>query len=71
MTQFAREIPTALVSFGQPYYLFDAPHIATCINAYSAIEPVQRETAWRLVGEAPFTGVSPVDPFCGLEQLKW
>jgi beta-N-acetylhexosaminidase len=71
MTQYPREIPTALVSFGQPYYLFDAPHMQTCVNAYSSIEPVQRETVRRLTGEAPFTGVSPVDPFCGLEQLKW
>ncbi len=71
MTQYPREIPTALVSFGQPYYLFDAPHMQTCVNAYSSIEPVQRETVRRLTGEAPFTGTSPVDPFCGLEQLKW
>lgn len=71
MTQYSREIPTLMVSFGQPYYLFDAPHMQTCVNAYSAIEPVQRETVRRLTGEAPFTGVSPVDPFCGLEQLKW
>lgn len=71
MTQFSQEIPTALISFGQPYYLYDAPHMMTCINAYSAIEPVQRETARRLLGEAPLVGVSPVDPFCGQEQLKW
>jgi beta-N-acetylhexosaminidase len=71
MTQFSQEIPTALISFGQPFYLYDAPHMMTYINAYSAIEPVQRETARRLVGEAPFVGVSPVDPFCGQEQLRW
>lgn len=71
MTQFPQEIPTALVSFGQPYYLFDAPQMMTCVNAYSSIEPVQRETIRRLVGEAAFTGVSPVDPFCGQEQLRW
>jgi beta-N-acetylhexosaminidase len=71
MSQFSREIPTAMLSFGQPYYLFDAPHIATYINAYSAIAPVQREAARRLLGEIPFTGVSPVDPFCGQEQLRW
>lgn len=71
MSQFPQEIPTLLVSFGQPYYLYDAPHMKTCINAYSAIEPVQRETVRRLVGDAPFTGVSPVDPFCGHEQLRW
>jgi len=33
--------------------------------------PAQVEVVRRLVGEAPFTGVSPVDPFCGKEQLKW
>lgn len=71
MTQFPQEIPTALLSFGQPYYLYDAPHIMTCVNAYSAIKPAQRETVRRIVGEAPFTGVSPVDPFCGQEQLRW
>ena len=36
-----------------------------------AIEPVLRETVRRLTGEAPFNGVSPVDPFCGQEQLRW
>lgn len=71
MTQYPQEIPTALISFGQPYYLFDAPHMKTCVNAYCSIEAVQRETVRRLTGEAAFTGVSPVDPFCGLEQLKW
>jgi len=71
MTQFSREVPTALLSFGHPYYLYDAPHIRTCVNAYSSIEAVQRETAKRLTGEEPFIGVSPVDAFCGTEQLQW
>ncbi|WP_374283070.1 glycoside hydrolase family 3 protein [Novosphingobium sp.] len=71
MTQFPREIPTALLSFGQPYYLFDAPHMSTAVNAYCGIPAVQEEVVRRLVGEAPFTGNSPVDPFCGTEQLRW
>lgn len=71
MTQFPREIPTALISFGQPYYLYDAPHVATCINAYSAIAPVQQEVVRRLAGNIPFTGSSPVDPFCGQDQLRY
>lgn len=71
MTQFAREIPTALISFGQPYYLYDAPHMATCINAYSAIAPVQEEVVRRIAGNVPFTGSSPVDPFCGQDQLRY
>ena len=71
MTQFNREIPTALLSFGQPYYLIDAPHMATSVNGYSAIAAVQTEMVRRLTGELPFSGVSPVDPFCGKEQLQW
>lgn len=71
MTQFPREIPTALLSFGQPYYLFDAPQMASAVNAYSALEAVQLECVRRLTGEAPFSGISPVDPFCGKEQLRW
>jgi len=71
MTQFFRELPTVLVSFGQPYYLFDAPSCTTAVNAYSSLADCQEEVIRRLVGEAPFTGTSPVDPFCGREQLKW
>jgi len=71
MTQFFRELPTVLVSFGQPYYLFDAPTCTTAVNAYSSLAECQEEVIRRLVGEAPFTGKSPVDPFCGQEQLKW
>ena len=71
MNQYPREIPTALLSFGQPYYLYDAPQMATCINAYSAIAPVQEEVARRIAGNVPFTGKSPVDPFCGQDQLRY
>lgn len=71
MMQFNREIPTLLVSFGQPYYLYDAPNMETYVNAYCSLAINQRELVKRLVGEAPFTGRSPVDPFCGQEQLRW
>ncbi|WP_314372534.1 glycoside hydrolase family 3 N-terminal domain-containing protein [Sphingomonas paucimobilis] len=71
MTQYWRELPTVLISFGQPYYLFDAPTCRTAINAYNALADAQVEVVRRLVGEAPFTGVSPVDAFCGLEQARW
>jgi beta-N-acetylhexosaminidase len=60
------EIPTMLVSFGHPYYLYDAPRMPCVINAYSATEPVQRAVVRKLLGEEPFSGVSPVDAFCGL-----
>ncbi|MBZ9647760.1 glycoside hydrolase family 3 protein [Sphingobium sp. 3R8] len=71
MIQFNREIPTLLVSFGQPYYLYDAPNFATYINAYASLPHVQAALVERLTGDAPFTGNSPVDAFCGREQLSW
>jgi beta-N-acetylhexosaminidase len=71
MAQFNREVPTLLLSFGQPYYLHDAPNYATYVNAYCSLAASQRELVRRLVGEVPFTGRSPVDPFCGMEQLRW
>jgi beta-N-acetylhexosaminidase len=71
MIQFNREIPTLLISFGQPYYLYDAPNFATYINAYASLPDVQAALVERLVGDAPFTGNSPVDAFCGKEQLTW
>jgi len=71
MMQFNREIPTLLVSFGQPFYLYDAPNIQTYVNAYCSLEINQRELVGRLVGDVPFTGRSPVDAFCGQEQLRW
>jgi beta-N-acetylhexosaminidase len=71
MRQFNRELPTMLISFGQPYFLYDAPNFETYINAYCSLADQQIETVRRLVGEAEFTGVSPVDAFCGQEQLRW
>ncbi|SFF91155.1 beta-N-acetylhexosaminidase [Novosphingobium sp. CF614] len=71
MQHLNRELPTLLVSFGQPFYLYDAPNYATYINAYSGQDINQHALVERLVGEAPFAGVSPVDAFCGEEQLQW
>jgi beta-N-acetylhexosaminidase len=65
------EIPTLLISFGQPYYLYDAPRMPCVINAYSAVEPVQRAVVRKLLGEEAFTGVSPVDAFCGLPDATY
>ncbi|CDO37910.1 glycoside hydrolase family 3 protein [Novosphingobium sp. KN65.2] len=71
MLRFNTEIPTLMISLGQPYYLYDAPEIATYVNGYSSLDSVQTGVVERLVGEAAFTGVSPVDPFCGLEQTRY
>lgn len=71
MLQFNQCVPTLLISFGQPYYLYDFPNVSACVNVYSALPVVQEELVGRLFGQHPFTGTSPVDPFCGMEQLQW
>ncbi len=66
MRRHWHELPCALVSFGHPYYLFDAPRMPCVVNAYSAIAPVQRAVVDCLIGDAPFIAGSPVDATCGL-----
>lgn len=59
------EVPTALISFGYPYYLYDAPRLPCVVNAYATMDTMQRATLDCLLGRAPFLGTNPVDPFCG------
>lgn len=65
------EIPTVMVSFGHPAYLMDAPRVPAYVNAYSAGEAVQRAVLRKLLGEEAFTGISPIDAFCGQEEARW
>ena len=55
------------VSFANPYHLLDVPRIKTFINAYKFKDATVRAVVDKLLGRSPFTGVSPVDAFCG----KW
>lgn len=66
-----RDVHTVMIAFGHPYLLYDAPWVPTFINAYSAIEPVQLALVDALTGAAPLAGSSPIDPFCGREDLGW
>ena len=65
MPLFLKEIPTIMVSFGNPYHLEYAPRVPVYINAYSDQEGVVSATLDKLLGESEFKGVSPVDAFCG------
>ncbi len=71
MARYWHQLPCLLVSFGHPYYLYDAPRMPCVINAYCATEPSQRAVLARLLGELPFTGVSPVDAGCGLPDAMY
>ena len=52
-----------MISFGYPYYLYDAPRVPTYVNAYGSSEAMQAAVLEALLGRAPFAGTSPVDPF--------
>ena len=67
---FVKEVPTLFVSLQNPYHLFDVPMIGTYVNAYSNHDAMIRAVAAKLHGESPFTGISPVDPFCGNNYLR-
>ena len=62
---YVRELPNVFVSLGNPYAIMDASSIGTVINTYNETEHIVRALVDRLTGKAPFTGVSPVDPFMG------
>ncbi|GGJ56026.1 glycoside hydrolase family 3 protein [Deinococcus roseus] len=53
-------LPTVVVSFGNPYHLFEVPECQTYVNAYSPVLPVQQAVVLALTGQVPFRGVSPV-----------
>ena len=67
---FASEIPAMMISTAYPYHLFDAPMIGTYINAYAGTADYREAVMEKIMGRSPFTGMSPVDPFCGREDTK-
>ncbi len=66
---FVKEVPTVFASVGNPYHLFDVPMIQTYVNAYSNHDYILEALVEKLCGERPFFGKSPIDPFCGREEL--
>jgi beta-N-acetylhexosaminidase len=71
MQRYWSDIPTLLVSFGYPYYLYDAPRAPTYVNAYSTTETMQRAVVEALLGNHAWNVKSPVDPFVGDEQARY
>ena len=71
MQRYWHDIPTAMISFGYPYLLYDAPRVPTYINAYATTETMQRAVVDKLLGRGPWNSSSPVDPFCGLEDARY
>ncbi len=65
------EVPTAMISFGYPYYLYDAPRMPTSVNAFCTMDSMQSAVLDCMLGRAPWNKTSPVDAFCGLEDARY
>ncbi|CAM2838504.1 putative beta-N-acetylglucosaminidase/beta-glucosidase [Streptococcus acidominimus] len=63
---YVHEIPTIVVSVQHPFALADMPQVGTYINAYDGLPNTIASLVKKLAGESEFTGVSSVDPYCGL-----
>lgn len=68
--KYVKDIPTVFVSVSNPYHLLDVPMVSTYINAYSSSEHVVDALVEKMMGRSPFSGKSPVDPFCGLWDTR-
>ncbi len=71
MPWFVKEVPTMFISLQNPYHLLDVPMIKTYINCYSNHDDMIRTVVGKILGESEFKGVSPVDPFCGKDYLRY
>lgn len=71
MSRYWHDLPTLMISFGYPYYLYDAPRVPAYVNAYGSSEALQAAVVEAIMGRSPFAGTSPVDPFCGSDQARY
>ncbi len=64
---YLNDVPTIFISLENPYHLLDIPRVKTFINTYSSNDYIIDALIEKLTGRSEFTGISPVDAFCG----KW
>lgn len=68
--RYVNEEKSVFISLSNPYHLQDVPRVRTYINAYSATKATIEAAIGKLLGRSEFTGVSPVDAFCGLIDTR-
>ena len=71
MARHWHSVPTAMVSFGYPYYLYDAPRVPAYVNAFATTDTMQAAVVDCMLGRSPWNRTSPVDAFCGLEDARF
>lgn len=57
---FVNEIPTMMISVGNPYHQYDLENVKTVINAYTPTDQILEQLVEKMVGKSDFKGVSPV-----------
>ena len=68
---YVYELPVIFVSVNSPFHLIDVPQVKTYINCYDGNMNTIDALCNKLIGKESFTGVSPVDAFCGKEDTRW
>ena len=71
MQRYWHDVPTLMISFGYPYYLYDAPRAPTYVNAYCTTDMMQEAVVEALLGNRLWNTHSPVDPFAGDDQARY
>lgn len=65
------DVPTAMISFGYPYFLYGVPRMPTYINAYATMDEMQSAVVDLLLGRSIWNTSSPVDPFAGAADSRY
>ena len=68
--RFVNEQTEIFISFAYPFHLQDVPRVKTYINCYTCSAAAVDAVVDKLLGRSEFTGISPVDPFCGLPDTR-
>lgn len=71
MQRVWHQVPTLMISFGYPYYLYDAPRVPTYINAWATMDGMQEAVVDLLLGRAEWNRTSPVDAFAGAPDARY
>ena len=71
MARHWHDIPTVMISFGWPYYLYDAPRVPCYVNAWATMPSMQKAVVECLMGRADWGQGTAVDPFCGLGDARF
>jgi len=68
---YVHEVPTIFVSVQAPNHLADVPQVQTYINTYDSKPFTLQALVEKMMGRSSFTGVSPVDAFCGFLDTRY